>query len=365
MVTSQSWRCAVDLDGLSVVRGIQQAQAGASVRESLAGGDIKIVFLLDGALQWAAGGTPLLDAGAGSVNVCFGDSPLDIDNVYGESSALRFFSLRLSERYLIAACGLDADALTRGWRESASSGAALSRRSARSTHAADISGVQGDWCGTSAVLTRAMSADERRWASAMTSLHADGSDDDTCWQRLALIGQTFEALARCAAYTGGAPGAPETPRVPVILNTPNAFSASRVPITSSATGVARAAIHPMTQDMESHRDRVTRRAVFAARDVLNDRLQAPPSLPLLAREVGINVNKLCAGFRQQFGTTVHGYVRERRLATAFELLSARRISVSEAAWQCGYTDSHFAKVFRARFGMLPNTLTRETATLRG
>lgn len=104
--------------------------------------------------------------------------------------------------------------------------------------------------------------------------------------------------------------------------------------------------------------------MFAARDVLNDRLQAPPSLPLLAREVGINVNKLCAGFRQQFGTTVHGYVRERRLATAFELLSARRISVSEAAWQCGYTDSHFAKVFRARFGMLPNTLTRETAMLR-
>ncbi|VVE22266.1 AraC family transcriptional regulator [Pandoraea aquatica] len=307
MVTSQPWRHAVDLDGLSVVRGIQQAQAGASVRESLAGGDIKIVFLLDGALQWAAGGTPLLHAGAGSVNVCFGDTPLDIDNLYGESNALRYFSLRLSERYLISACGLDAHALTRGWRESAA-------------NTSDMRGVQGAWCGTSAVLTRAMSADEWRWASAMTSLHADGSDDDTCWQRLALIGQTFEALARCAAYT---------------------------------------------QDMESHRDRVTRRAVFAARDVLNDHLQAPPSLPVLAREVGINVNKLCAGFRQQFGTTVHGYVRERRLATAFELLSARRISVSEAAWQCGYTDSHFAKVFRARFGMLPNTLTRESATLRG
>ncbi|MCE4058895.1 AraC family transcriptional regulator [Pandoraea sputorum] len=357
MVTSQPWRHAVDLDGLSLVRGIQQAQAGASVRESLAGGDIKIVFLLDGALQWAAGGTPLLDAGAGTVNVCFGDSPLDIDNLYGESSALRYFSLRLSERYLIAACGLDAHALTRGWREGADGGAGL-----------PACGVQGDWCGTSAVLTRAMSAEEWRWASAMTSLHADGSDDDTCWQRLALIGQTFEALARCAAYTTGASGAslaPDTPRMPGISNTSNAFSASCVPITSTATDVARVASQPISQDIESHRDRVTRRAVFAARDVLNDRLQAPPSLPLLAREVGINVNKLCAGFRQQFGTTVHGYVRERRLATAFELLSARRISVSEAAWQCGYTDSHFAKVFRARFGMLPNTLTRETATLRG
>ncbi|MGR9585065.1 helix-turn-helix transcriptional regulator [Pandoraea sputorum] len=359
MVTSQPWRHAVDLDGLSLVRGIQQAQAGASVRESLAGGDIKIVFLLDGALQWAAGGTSLLDAGAGTVNICFGDSPLDIDNLYGESSALRYFSLRLSERYLIAACGLDAHALTRGWRESADGGAGLS------ANTSGMRSVRGDWCGASAALTRAMSAEERRWASAMTSLHADGSDDDACWQRLALIGQTFEALARCAAYTSGASGAPETPRMPGISNTPNAFSASCVPITSTPTDVTRVAPQPVSQNVDSHRDRVTRRAVFAARDVLDERLQAPPSLPLLAREVGINVNKLCAGFRQQFGTTVHGYVRERRLATAFELLSARRISVSEAAWQCGYTDSHFAKVFRARFGMLPNTLTRETATLRG
>lgn len=365
MLTSEPWRHMVDLDGLSLARGVVHTQAGASVRESLAGGDVKIVFLLDGTLQWGAGGTPLLKAGAGSVNVCFGAAPLDIDNVYRESGALRYFSLRLSERYLQAACGLDAHALTRRWREAAR----------------ESGDVSGDWCGSSAVLTRAMSAEERHWTSAMTSQVPDG--DDACWQRLALVGQTFEALARCAAYTPTGPTgptrhttqtklttpiAPHAPRASQSIRTPNTFfalDAPNVPHTALRTPAHDVATGAYAVMHETHRERITRRAVLAARDVLEERLQTPPSLPVLAREVGINVNKLCAGFRAQFGTTVHGYVRERRLATAFELLSARRISVSEAAWQCGYTDSHFAKVFRARFGMLPNTLTRESVVRKG
>lgn len=325
----QPWRHVVELDGLSLTRGVQHVPAGASVREPLDSGDIKIVFLLDGALQWSAGGTPLLNAGAGSVNVCFGSAQLDIDNVYDRSDALRYFSLRLSERYLQASCGLDGHALTRRWRDAAhTSGVARETGAVRGQARGE---VRGDWCGGSAVLTRAMSLEELRWADAVTSQVAD--EGDACWQRLALVGQTFEALARCAAYT------PETP---------STLLASELDLRGESAP-------------ESRRDHVTRSAVFAARDVLDERLQAPPSLPVLAREVGINVNKLCAGFRRQFGTTVHGYVRERRLTTAFELLSARRISVSEAAWQCGYTDSHFAKAFRERFGVLPNTLTREAA----
>ncbi|WP_353190012.1 AraC family transcriptional regulator [Pandoraea pnomenusa] len=328
MVTSEPWRHAIDLDGLSLARGVQRASAGESVREALDAGAIKIVFLLDGALHWGANGASLLRAAGGSVNVCFGAQALDIENVYGESGALRYCSLRVSERYLQTTCGLDAHALTRGWRD-----AVWDARCASGP--AD---VRGDWCERSAVLTRPMSADERRWASAMISPPAH--DSDAAWQRLALVGQSFDALARCAAYV------PD-----------RASDASRAPRSASVT--AGPSGDHVRRACESQRERATRRAVLAARDLLDTQLQTPPSLPALAREVGINVNKLCAGFREQFGTTVHGYVRERRLATAFTLLSARRISVSEAAWQCGYTDSHFTKVFRERFGVLPNTLTRE------
>ncbi|PTE02891.1 helix-turn-helix transcriptional regulator [Pandoraea apista] len=337
MVDAQPWRHVVDIEGLSLVRGVVRPQAGESVREVLAGGDIKIVFLLDGALQWGAGGTPLLSAEGGSVNVCFGAAALDIDNVYGESDTLRYCSLRLSERYLQATCGLDAHSLTRRWREAVSGGARVKGNPGNP-------GNRGDWCESGAVLSRAMSAHEWQWATAMTSQTDD--DGDASWQRLALVGQTFDALARCAAYIPDSATFPHARHAPGKARGQSAFS--------PAPKIA----------AESARERVTRRAVLAARDVLDERLQTPPSLPVLAREVGINVNKLCAGFRAQFGTTVHGYVRERRLATAFELLSARRISVSEAAWQCGYTDSHFAKVFRARFGMLPNTLARDGVSAR-
>ncbi|VVE02909.1 Regulatory protein PchR [Pandoraea iniqua] len=319
----QPWRRSFDLDGLSLSQGVQHASAGESVRESLTAGDIKIVFLLDGTLQWGACGEPLLTAGAASVNVCFGAASFDIDNVYRHAGALRYCSLRLSEDYLRATCGLDANALTHRWRDAAhGAGHPSHRNEAR---------AMGDWAGDSAVLTRAMSADEWRWANAMAStpetgdasnasMMASSPDTDTPWQRLALVAQTFEALARCAAFQ------------------PNTA---------------------MPASGESARQATLRKALLAARDLLDEQLQTPPSLPQLARTVGINVNKLCEGFREQFGTTVHGYVRERRLTQAYALLSARRISVSEAAWQCGYTDSHFSKTFRARFGMLPHTLTRE------
>ncbi|APD13418.1 helix-turn-helix transcriptional regulator [Pandoraea pulmonicola] len=325
------WRHEIDLDGLSLARGVQHARVGEAVREPLAAGDIKIVFLLDGALQWGAGGAPLLQARPGSVNVCFGASGFDIENVYGDACALRYCGVRLSGQYLQATCGLDAHALVRRWRHAA-----------RDPWSPACARVAGEWSEGSAVLTRAMSAEEWRWASAMAS-QASGERDgaDPAWQRLALVAQTFDALARCAAYT---PDAPDVWRAP---------AAAEGTIAHQVPGA------PTQAASESHRARVTRRAVLAAREVLDARLQTPPSLPELAREVGINVNKLCAGFREQLGVTVQGYVRERRLAMAYELLSARRISVSEAAWQCGYTDSHFAKVFRARFGMLPNTLSRE------
>jgi len=303
---STPWRRAFDVDGLSIAQGVQHARAGESVRESLTAGDIKIVFLLDGTLRWGACGEPLLTAGAASVSVCFGATSFDIDNEYRHAGALRYCSVRLSEAYLRATCGLDATALTHRWRDA---------------------GAAGEWANDSAVLTRAMSADEWRWANAMASPPETGvagrtaisPDADAPWQRLALVGQTFEALARCAAF------APDT----------------------------------ITVQRESARETTLRKALLTARDLLDEQLQTPPSLPQLARTVGINVNKLCEGFREQFGTTVHGYVRERRLTKAFELLSAHRISVSEAAWQCGYTDSHFSKAFRARFGVLPHTLTRE------
>lgn len=95
-----------------------------------------------------------------------------------------------------------------------------------------------------------------------------------------------------------------------------------------------------------------------ARERLEASLQYPPTLPELALAVGINVNKLTLGFRRLFGQSVYGYVREQRLQRAHALLAAGVMSVSEAAYACGYTDSHFTKAFRRRYGITPSELRR-------
>ena len=93
-----------------------------------------------------------------------------------------------------------------------------------------------------------------------------------------------------------------------------------------------------------------------ARDLVAANLQDPPSLPELARRVGVNVNKLTTGFRKLFGQSVYAYVRERRMEQAQVLLAEGAYTVSEAAYACGYTDSHFTKAFLRRYGVLPSSV---------
>jgi len=94
-----------------------------------------------------------------------------------------------------------------------------------------------------------------------------------------------------------------------------------------------------------------------AREILLQRLADPPSLVELARLAGLNDYKLKAGFRQVFGTTVFGYLRQQRLEKARQLLQAQEISVIEAAAAVGYSSQgHFASAFRKQFGINPKDL---------
>ncbi|MED5597424.1 helix-turn-helix transcriptional regulator [Janthinobacterium sp. P210006] len=98
------------------------------------------------------------------------------------------------------------------------------------------------------------------------------------------------------------------------------------------------------------------RSLQQARDIVLQRLHAPPTLPELARLAGTNASTLSQGFRQLFGTSVFAYVRQQRLELAYRMLAAGNISVADAAHACGYTDSHFSKVFRQRYGVSPSDM---------
>ncbi|MFP4567016.1 MAG: helix-turn-helix transcriptional regulator [Spirochaetaceae bacterium] len=61
----------------------------------------------------------------------------------------------------------------------------------------------------------------------------------------------------------------------------------------------------------------------------------------------MNCNKLKYGFREVFGTTVFGQLRNLRLEEARHLIEDGDHSVTEAAFAVGYSSlSHFARTFR-------------------
>ncbi|MBD3292396.1 MAG: helix-turn-helix domain-containing protein [Armatimonadia bacterium] len=96
-----------------------------------------------------------------------------------------------------------------------------------------------------------------------------------------------------------------------------------------------------------------------ARELLDASIAAPPSLALLARRVGLNTTRLKRGFKARFGTTVFGYVRDRRMAWAYELLIGTDENVSEVAYRVGYRQTAaFCTAFRRAYGSTPGTIAR-------
>jgi AraC family transcriptional regulator, transcriptional activator of the genes for pyochelin and ferripyochelin receptors len=100
--------------------------------------------------------------------------------------------------------------------------------------------------------------------------------------------------------------------------------------------------------------------LYQAKAILQQNLEAPPSLVQLARQVGLNECTLKQGFRQIFDTTVFGYLRQCRMERAKLLLMQGEMSVHEAAQAVGYSSqSRFANVFRKTFGVNPKTFSAQ------
>lgn len=94
-----------------------------------------------------------------------------------------------------------------------------------------------------------------------------------------------------------------------------------------------------------------------AREILESRLQSPPSLAALARDVGVNVHTLTDAFREVHGTSVAAYVTRRRLQVARDCL-LQGMSVSAAAYRVGYTPAHFSNAFQRHYGLRPQAFVQ-------
>ncbi len=98
-------------------------------------------------------------------------------------------------------------------------------------------------------------------------------------------------------------------------------------------------------------------ALRAAADYLEANLCADHSLKEVSRQAHINEFKLKKGFRERYNTTVFGYLRQKRMERARELLLQENCAVIEAASAVGYSNpSHFSRAFRQTFGHNPKEL---------
>jgi len=96
-----------------------------------------------------------------------------------------------------------------------------------------------------------------------------------------------------------------------------------------------------------------------AREILLKDLQHPPSLAQLARQCGLNEFKLKKGFKEIFSDTVFGYFASVRLEQARQLLLHTGKTVSEIAYESGFTHpQHFQRAFKKQFGIAPGQLRK-------
>ncbi|WP_173179930.1 AraC family transcriptional regulator [Desulfosarcina ovata] len=92
-----------------------------------------------------------------------------------------------------------------------------------------------------------------------------------------------------------------------------------------------------------------------AADLLVSDLENPPDMSTLARSVGLSRSTLYRHFNQLYNLSPFEYLRNHRLQTAMHLLQEGEVNVTEAAITVGYLNmSHFAKAFKAMFGIPPS-----------
>jgi AraC-like DNA-binding protein len=116
--------------------------------------------------------------------------------------------------------------------------------------------------------------------------------------------------------------------------------------------------------------RLSRERVEQACAILKRDLENPPSLEMLATQVGCGTFHLSRIFSQQVGQTVPQYLRQLRLERAAQLLREGKHNVTEAAIAVGYSSlSHFSKAFWETYGCCPglygNAKLREAAPAAG
>ena len=102
-----------------------------------------------------------------------------------------------------------------------------------------------------------------------------------------------------------------------------------------------------------------RAALNQARSLLLSNLKEHPTIPQIARQSGLNEQKLKQGFKTLWGKSIYQTLLDVRMERAKVLLKRGDVSVKEAAWEVGYTHiSTFIAAFEKRYGERPGVFKK-------
>ncbi|MEG6511771.1 AraC family transcriptional regulator [Desulforamulus ruminis] len=100
--------------------------------------------------------------------------------------------------------------------------------------------------------------------------------------------------------------------------------------------------------------------MYLVKKIIIENMEKPFSILELSEMVGLNTYKLKVGFKELFGTTVFGYLRDIRMEKARLLLENYKLNINEIANEVGYSNpSHFAAAFKKKYGLNPRNFRYE------
>lgn len=107
----------------------------------------------------------------------------------------------------------------------------------------------------------------------------------------------------------------------------------------------------LSNAVSSQKSSVAERAKKYIRDNINTKF----GISDICRHLDCSKSTLLTGFKKAYGVTVNSYITEKKLERALALLSDDKKSISDIAFECGFSDqSYFSKVFSKQFGYPPS-----------
>ncbi|VVS94541.1 helix-turn-helix transcriptional regulator [Desulfoluna spongiiphila] len=103
--------------------------------------------------------------------------------------------------------------------------------------------------------------------------------------------------------------------------------------------------------------------IHEAKAILRKDFENPPHLNELARQVGMNKDKLNQGFHKVFGTSVFGCFKQQKMEEAKKLLESKEMNVTEVAYTVGYSQpGTFSRAFKQYYGINPKAYHQRVST---